>query len=563
MDMKKLLPTLIASFLVSNSFGEALTKASFTQVVNQVRVVSAGTRAIRPAVLKAEFNTPDLIQTGPRSLAELTAPDKTITRVGSNTIFSYAKSGRNINLQKGSLLFHSPRGKGGGVIRTKAASASVLGTTLIVSATVDGGFKCVVLEGKAALQMPNGNYRVARAGQVVFVPAGDNKFGPTVDVKLEKLVQESNLVQSFDEELPSLPKIKKAVVIQEKMIEEGELTPQKDEAVLAPTAGAAEGDSVPTVTKETVEAAVLSFADRFRTAIGTDATISGTPFPSDQLFTDPYNTSIPGLSQTSFKGLLGRNISIAPGASESGVSLDFSQHIAGQTFDMLADANLNISGPSIGIFAHQIQSSLSASGTSTAFDPDFELKFIGRTGVNVESGTQIFANHVGNFGLFSGTSMRLDNVSIYNGSRSLTVGANTTLELVNGGTYSAVNTGHSVTVKSASGSVFVNGASASVPVVFQAPTVYVQAADVLSLNTVTFQTVATVALEATTINLQNINWATGTSVSLSSALGLLAPHPNTGAASVPGHVNFINNVLYAGDPAQDFVGSNIQISARP
>jgi len=562
MDMKKLLLTLIATFLVTGSYGAALTKASFTQVVNQVRVVSAGSRAIRPAVLKAEFNTPDLIQTGPRSLAELTAPDKTITRVGSNTIFSYAKSGRNINLQKGSLLFHSPRGKGGGVIRTKAASASVLGTTLIVSATVDGGFKCVVLEGKAALQMPNGNYRVARAGQVVFVPAGGVKFGPTVDVKLEKLVEESNLVQSFEEDLPSLPKIKKAVVIQEKMIEEGELTPQKDEAVLAPTAGAPEGDSVPTVTKETVEAAVLSFADKFRTAIGTSASISGTPFPSAQVFTDPYNTSIPGLSQNSFKGLLGRNLSFTPASGQSGVQLDFSQYIAGQTFDVLADATLNITGPSIGIFASQIQSTLTTSG-GEVFNPDFELKLIGRTGVNVASGTQIFANHVGNFGLFSGTSMRLDNVSIYNGSRSLTVGANTTLELVNGGTYSAVNSGHSVTVRSAAGSVYANGASASVPVVFQAPTVNMLAAKVLSLNTVSFQNVATVALEATTINLQNINWANGTSVSLSSALGLLAAHPNTGAASVPGHVNFINNVLYAGDPAQDFVGSNIQISARP
>ena len=307
--MRKLLLTAVATFLASNGYGAALNRATFTQVVNQVRVVSA-TSGIRPAKVRDPFNNPDLIRTGPRSLAELTAPDKTITRVGSNTIFSYERRGRTVNLQKGSLLFHSPRGKGGGVIRTKAASASVLGTTLIVSATVDGGFKCVVLEGKAALQMPNGNYRVARAGQVVFVQSGGENFGPTVDVNLEKVVEESNLVnlekvaeentqeqnpsgnqnqtqnqtgnqeQTGDSALPSIEKIKKAVVVQKKMIDNGVLTPPEDESILAPAAGAAEGDAVPTVTKETVETAVLSFADRFQTAIGTSATITVRRFPA-------------------------------------------------------------------------------------------------------------------------------------------------------------------------------------------------------------------------------------------------------------------------------------------
>ena len=84
--MRKLLLTAVATFLVSNGYGAALNRATFTQVVNQVRVVSA-TSGIRPAKVRDPFNNPDLIRTGPRSLAELTAPDKTITRVGSNTIF--------------------------------------------------------------------------------------------------------------------------------------------------------------------------------------------------------------------------------------------------------------------------------------------------------------------------------------------------------------------------------------------------------------------------------------------------------------------------------------------
>ena len=47
---------------------------------------------------------------------------------------------------------------------------------------------------------------------------------------------------------------------------------------------------------------------------------------------------------------------------------------------------------------------------------------------------------------------------------------------------------------------------------------------------------------------------------------LLADNPNTGAQSVPGHVNFIINVNYNGSPAQAFVGNvanNITIGVRP
>ena len=44
-------------------------------------------------------------------------------------------------------------------------------------------------------------------------------------------------------------------------------------------------------------------------------------------------------------------------------------------------------------------------------------------------------------------------------------------------------------------------------------------------------------------------------VSLSSQTGLLAPKPNTGAPSLPGYVNFINNVMYKKTPAETAVRS--------
>jgi len=665
--MKKTLLAVSAALVATGGFGADLTKATFTRVINQVKVVSAATKTITPAKVNTEFSTPDLIQTGPRSLAELKAPDNTITRVGANTIFSYERHGRTVNLQRGSLLFHSPRGKGGGVIRTKAASASVLGTTIMVAATADGGFKCVVLEGKAALQMPNGNYRVARPGQVVFVAPGGENFGPTVDINLEKVVEKSKLVNlekvaeaenqageaprerapgqnqpeskpEAEKVLPSIAKIKKAVVVQRRMIESGKLERIETDPQLAPATGAAQGDAVPTVTKETVETAVLSFGDRFRTAIGTDLIITGQPFPPEHLFNIGYNTIIPGISRTFFRGLLAHNLGLLPPSGSSSLSLDFTDFLAAGSFDLVADAVLAITGPQLNLFSTGLPGNLIPTAT-TEPDPDFELALIGRTGVRIASGTQIFASSVGNLTLGSGASMELNNLTVQNQHRSLDFLA-AGLLAVNGGNYTASSTGQHIRFRSSDGNVEINGAAISADlfeitsgedtvlsgnntfntrqatlsasgglsitgagslnasqniaittgqdanisgnatfntpsfaltssanasvsqVSFTSQQLHLAAAQNLTLNAVNLSSATSIALEANTINLSSINFPGGSSVTLNSALGLLAPNPNTGAASVPGHVNFIQNVNYNNQPAQFFVGSTITIGTR-
>src|ERR1041385_1452264 len=87
-----------------------LTESTFTDVVKDVSVVAAATKAAAPAKVQALIKAPDLVRTGPESRAELTAPDQTITRIGANTVFAFDPQGRSLNLQQGSLLFHSPAG---------------------------------------------------------------------------------------------------------------------------------------------------------------------------------------------------------------------------------------------------------------------------------------------------------------------------------------------------------------------------------------------------------------------------------------------------------------------
>ncbi|MEI9866402.1 MAG: hypothetical protein WDN00_17970 [Limisphaerales bacterium] len=58
-------------------------------------------------------------------------------------------------------------------------------------------------------------------------------------------------------------------------------------------------------------------------------------------------------------------------------------------------------------------------------------------------------------------------------------------------------------------------------------------------------TFGVVNMAANTINLNNV--AFGGAVTLQSLNGVLAPNPNTGAVSIPGDVNFIQNVTYNGN----------------
>ncbi|PYI84000.1 MAG: hypothetical protein DME26_13915 [Verrucomicrobia bacterium] len=200
-----------------------ITQSTFTEVIKDVNVVAGPTRTTNPAKVNEQFKAPDLVRTGAGSRAELTAPDQTITRIGANTVFAFEPAARNLRLEQGSVLFHAPAGKGGGTIKTGGASAAVLGTTIIVVATPDGGFKFIVLEGKGKATLPNGNSKTLKAGQMVFVLPGGRVFSPVLNINLDRLVAGSQLVNGFSRELPSLALIKAAIQKQSRDLAKGRL----------------------------------------------------------------------------------------------------------------------------------------------------------------------------------------------------------------------------------------------------------------------------------------------------------------------------------------------------
>ena len=191
-----------------------LKQAKFTQVVNNVEVISAADKSLHDASVSDTFQMPDVLHTGPSSRAELAAADGTITRVGANTIFSFDTENRTIDLQQGSLLFHSPHGKGGGTIRTGSATASVVGTTIIVTCTPDGGFKVLDLEGEVEITFKNGLHQYLEPGQMTFLLPGVTQRAPIIIFRLDSETKDSLLVSGFANPLPSMPKINTEVTRQ-------------------------------------------------------------------------------------------------------------------------------------------------------------------------------------------------------------------------------------------------------------------------------------------------------------------------------------------------------------
>jgi hypothetical protein len=243
---------------------ERLTAPTITQVVKDVRFICTTDKSALPAKVNDLFRVSNAIRTGPDSRAEISAPDQTVTRIGANTLFSFDPEKSQIHLQRGSVLFDSPSGKGGGTIRTAAVTATVLGTTLEVGTTRNGGFKVLLIEGKGRIRTTTGKTRTLVAGQMVYaLPGGD--LSHPVFFRLSQQVATSALLGGFKKNLPSAPKIEAAIARQEALIAAGRLR----------NTGRLAGDEV-----ECTDQNNLISRDRLVQALRTDASLLDTALRS-------------------------------------------------------------------------------------------------------------------------------------------------------------------------------------------------------------------------------------------------------------------------------------------
>ncbi len=122
---------LACGWPLGDAHAKPLGQATVTETNNDVRYQAANSTE-RAAKLKDVVRGADMLRTGQKSQAEIEFEDSTITRLGSNSLFTFDPSKREFELREGVLLFDMQKGSGGGSIRTGGITAAIEGTAGMV-----------------------------------------------------------------------------------------------------------------------------------------------------------------------------------------------------------------------------------------------------------------------------------------------------------------------------------------------------------------------------------------------------------------------------------------------
>ena len=558
----------------------AFRSLRIVEAVNSVEVTEGFSKKKHPAKANEAFGVGSVLGTGAKSRAELNSPDGTVTRVGAHTLFSINEEKREVSLQKGTLLFHSPTGKGGGVIKAPGATAGVIGTSIIVSATSDGGFKLLVLEGTAKATLPGGKNISLGAGQLTFIQRGSMAFGPVVNFRLRDQVAGAKLVGGFKAPLASLQKIKEAVEAQEKKIAEGNL-----EKTLFQVAGSTLVDSSLVQLRAGANGSLQK-------ALASDVIVRGGVLEKERLF-EYANGEVPA----ELLALFGPGAGTVSSESPEGRATYFAgRNIAllGQQGDILSDYTLPLfvfsardtltidegRGPTDPALLNPKSEIYRAFGSSSEPNSGPSIWLVAGQKINVVNSKINFRGDtlvVGSPFLKGGGEVRSSGGAFIPPPQAVEIRNSA---LLNGGgeivvTGAKVNVSESSIISAKSvgviaGAIDINSVAArdilagygnwqvgeGTAMSASGSSLMLYANDTLSVKNARLGG-ERVSLDARTVALEGVDFKDGSTVVLSSGLGLLAGNPNTGRPVEPRKVNFIRNVTYGGLPAESVISRSL------
>lgn len=212
----------VALSVLAFSSAWAKENGRVTQIVRDVQVLPGRSNA-RPAALNETVREGSALRTGADSRAELTFPDLTITRLGANSIFSFDRGGRTLDVQDGAVLLRVPKASGGARVNSGTVTVAVTGTTLLFETHPGGISKLIILEGSAKAFLTKHPSQVVTlgSGQMIVVRDGATVFGSILNVNLKK-VMKGYLITKFGP-LPSLALIQAAIAQQQSSQGAGQL----------------------------------------------------------------------------------------------------------------------------------------------------------------------------------------------------------------------------------------------------------------------------------------------------------------------------------------------------
>jgi uncharacterized protein YjlB len=179
--------------------------ARVTQVIKDVHLLGSKS-APRPATVNDSVGEGTAVRTGGDSRAELTFTDQTITRLGSNTVFSYGQGAKDFDLASGAVLMVVPKEAGTVRINTSAATAAITGGVAMTEAHSKSVTKIIVIEGEACVKLKRGGASDPclnlLPGDMLVLPPNASRFPEKQHVDLNKLNKSAGLINKFGKKLP-------------------------------------------------------------------------------------------------------------------------------------------------------------------------------------------------------------------------------------------------------------------------------------------------------------------------------------------------------------------------
>jgi hypothetical protein len=145
-------PLFMTGLITPSRASVPFTSATVTKVENRVSYGQhRGANSVtRQATVSDIVRANNFLLSEADSRAELQYPDGTLVRIGQNTVFTFDSDSRTLSLEKGTMIFHMPKGNGGGTIKTPSLTAAITGTTGKVSPNI-----IAIIEGVVKL-VPSG-----------------------------------------------------------------------------------------------------------------------------------------------------------------------------------------------------------------------------------------------------------------------------------------------------------------------------------------------------------------------------------------------------------------------
>ncbi len=234
MKMKTITLLAVATLSLGIANAAPLKSALVTTVVNDVRLSEKSSEA-KSIGTGTRMTGSSTLLTGRKSRAAMTFPDRTVTRVGANSIFRFSSGSRDMEIKQGSFLLQVPKNAGGATIRTATISAGITGTTTMMEYNPGKYIKFVCLEGTAELTNQQGETVAVPAGRMVVMHPNAPRFPRPVIVNVSKMMKTAALADK-DEFGGLSPEAEQAiegtVAQQKKAQDEGDLQPSEDPPVV-------------------------------------------------------------------------------------------------------------------------------------------------------------------------------------------------------------------------------------------------------------------------------------------------------------------------------------------